>query len=42
MEGRTAVAEKLGEQGLDWVEAQDPSRRREERFAEKEEAVQKR
>lgn len=35
LEGRTAVAGTLGEQVLGWVEAQDPSRRREERFAER-------
>lgn len=41
--GKTVEAETLGEREADWVEAQDPSRRREVRFAEKEEvAVQKR
>lgn len=43
MEGRTAEAGTQGELELGWVEAQDPSRRREEKFAErKEAAVQKR
>lgn len=43
MEGTTAEAGTLGGRELGWVEAQDPSRRREERFAErKEAAVQKR
>lgn len=39
MEGRTAVAGTLGEQELGWVEAQDPSRRREGRFAERKEVA---
>lgn len=42
LEGRAAVPGTLWEQELGWVEAQDPSRRREERFAEKEAAVLKR
>lgn len=42
MGGRTAVVGTQVEQELDWVEAQDPCRRREERFAEtKEAAVQR-
>lgn len=32
----------LEEQGLGWVEAREPSRRREERFAERKEEAQKR
>lgn len=45
LEGRTAVAGTLGGRVLGWVEAQDPSRRREESFAERKEeaaAVQER
>lgn len=43
MEGRTAVAGTLGEQEVDFVEAQDPSNRKEVRFAEEEDVkVQKR
>lgn len=43
MEERTAVAGTRGERELGWEETQDPSRKREERFAErKEAAVQKR
>lgn len=43
LEGTTAEAGTPGERKLGWVEAQDPNRRREERFAErKEAAVQKR
>jgi len=42
MEGKTAVPGKLGEQSFDRVEAQNQSRRREEMFAEKEVAEQKR
>lgn len=34
-EGMTAAAGTLGEQVPGWVETQDPSRRREERFAER-------
>lgn len=41
MEGRTAAAGTPGEQELDWVEAQDPSRRMEVKFAAMEAAVQK-
>lgn len=39
MEGRAAVAGTPWEQELGWVEAQDPSRRKEERSAEKKEAA---
>lgn len=43
MEGKVAVAGTQEEQELGWVEVQDLSRMREERFAErKEAAVQKR
>lgn len=40
--GRAAVVGRLGEWGLGWVEAQDPSRRWGGRFAERKEAVQER
>lgn len=36
------MAGMLEEQELGWVEARDPSRRREERFAERREEVRKR
>lgn len=39
MEGRIAVAGTLGEQELGLVNAQDQSRRREEKFAERKEAA---
>lgn len=40
---RTAVAGTLGEQEADFVEARDPSKRKEVRFAEEEDAkLQKR
>lgn len=40
LEGKAAVAGTLEEQEhLGWVEERDPSRRREERFAEREDAA---
>lgn len=38
-EGRAAVIGTLWEQELGWVEAQDPSKKREESFAEKKEVA---
>lgn len=39
MGGKAAVVGTLGEQELGWVGTQDPSKRKEERFAERNEAV---